>query len=201
MAINNIPAPVQPLSASTYSDGGPVVDTGTGTGQAYHVRNDTGETQYFTFSAGSDQYSGYSGDVKAVMKLEPGQTGTFVGGSDVPGIRINTSDANGNSHMNQSLFEDTAETHNSMSPGTQFHNPDISDVAGNVGFNGQREYITVNDGSRTIGDGQATGAYMYDIQDRDPNRATNPMNMALDKSNEYYIDFSNTQFAQDPNHI
>ena len=58
MAISSV-SPIQPLSPTTYTAGGPVVDTGTGTGQAYHIRNDTGETQYFSFSSGSNRDSGY----------------------------------------------------------------------------------------------------------------------------------------------
>jgi|GEM_PF-5206619 len=171
------------------SSSGQTVSTGTGTGQFYVITNNTGQTQTFAFSANSNAQTGASNDILSLMTLGPGQTGTFVSGPDVPGIRIQTSGPNGQTNPNQALYEDTVET-NPMGGGAIVHNPDVSDVAGNVGYDGKVQNITVNDGTRTIGNGTTTGAYQYATQDTDPNSATNPMNMALDPSNTYQIVFS-----------
>ncbi len=181
-------------SSSTYTGTGvapnssQVVQTGTGTGQYYNVTNNTDRAQTFAFTSGSSNTSGYSGNTNALMTLQPGETGTFESGANVPGIRINTSGANGETNGNEALYEDTVET-NPMGSGI-VHNPDVSDVAGNLSYDGKAQKITVNDGTRTIGDGTTTGVYDYATEDTDTNSATNPMNMALDPSNTYNIVFS-----------
>lgn len=165
-----------------------LVSTGTGNGHYFNVVNNTDRPQTFAFSSNSSNTSGYSNTINAVMTLQPGQTGTFESGSDVPGIRINSSGAKGETHGNEALYEDTVEQ-NPMGGGV-VHNPDVSDVAGKLSYDGRPQRIAVSDGTRWIGDGTETGVYDYDVEDKDPNRATNPMNMALDPSNSYTIVFS-----------
>jgi len=183
------PAAAGTTTPATTTNSGQTVETGTGTGQFYVVTNNTGQTQTFAFSSNSNAQTGASNNMIALMTLASGQTGTFESGSDVPGIRIQTSGPNGETNPNQALYEDTVEV-NPMGGGGIVHNPDVSDVAGNLGYDGKVQNITVNDGTRTIGNGTTTGAYQYATQDTDPNSATNPMNMALDPSNTYYIVFS-----------
>lgn len=170
------------------SGSGKVVSTGTGSGHFFNVTNNTDREQTFAFSSNSSNTSGYSNHVNAVMTLKPGETGTFEAGDNVPGIRINTSGPNGETHGNEALFEDTIEQ-NPMGGGV-VHNPDVSDVAGKLSYDGRPQRITVNDGTRSIGDGTETGVYDYDVEDTDPNRATNPMNMALDPASTYSIVFT-----------
>jgi hypothetical protein len=181
--------PASGPAGSTSTSDGQTISTNTGTGQFYVITNSTGQTQTFAFSANSNAQTGASNDIFALMTLGPGQTATFESGPNVPGIRIQTSGADGQTNPNQALYEDTVET-NPMGGGDIVHNPDVSDVAGNVGYDGKVQNITVNDGTRTIGNGTTTGAYQYATQDTDPNQATNPMNMALDPSNTYHIVFS-----------
>lgn len=76
-----------------------------------------------------------------------------------------------------------------MGSGRVVHNPDVSAVDGTVGYDGQTERITVSDGTRMIGHGTTTGVYDYDTEDTDPNRETNPMNMALNPATTYDIVF------------
>lgn len=175
--------------APSSSNGNQVVQTGTGKGHFFNVKNDSTETKTFAFSANSSKEAGYSNNTLAVMTLKPGETGTFESGDDVPGIRISSSGPNGETNPDQVLFEDTVEK-DPMGSGDIVHNPDVSRVAGNVGYNGKMEYITINDGTRTIGDGTTTGSYINWNDDENPNRTTNPMNMALDRSNTYNIVFS-----------
>ncbi|EJM95471.1 hypothetical protein [Herbaspirillum sp. YR522] len=165
------------------------VSTGTGTGHFFNVTNNTDREQTFAFSSNSSNTSGYSNKIDAVMTLKPGETGTFEAGDNVPGIRINTSGPNGETHGNEALYEDTIET-NPMGGGGIVHNPDVSNVAGKLSYDGRPQKITVSDGTRTIGDGTETGVYDYDVEDTDPNRATNPMNMALNPASSYDIVFS-----------
>lgn len=165
-----------------------LVSTGTGTGHHFNVTNNTDREQTFAFSSNSSNTSGYSNNINAVMTLKPGETGTFEAGDNVPGIRINTSGANGQAHGNETLYEDTIEP-NPMGGGI-VHNPDVSNVDGKLSYDGRPQRMTVSDGSRSIGDGTETGVYDYDIEDKDPNRATNPMNMALNPAVSYSIVFS-----------
>lgn len=165
-----------------------LVSTGTGNGHYFNVVNNTDRPQTFAFSSNSSNTSGYSNNINATMTLQPGETGTFESGSNVPGIRINSSGPNGETHGNEALYEDTVEQ-NPMGGGV-VHNPDVSDVAGKSSYDGRPQRIAVSDGTRWIGDGTETGVYDYDVEDKDPNRATNPMNMALDPSNTYTIVFS-----------
>lgn len=165
-----------------------LVSTGTGTGHYFNVTNNTDRAQTFAFSSNSSNTSGYSNNVNAVMTLQPGETGTFEAGDNVPGIRINTSGPNGETHGNEALYEDTIGV-NPMD-GRIVHNPDVSNVDGKLSYDGRPQRITVSDGTRSIGDGTETGVYDYDVEDRDPNPATNPMNMALDPATSYSIVFS-----------
>ncbi|MCA1325572.1 hypothetical protein [Herbaspirillum sp. alder98] len=165
-----------------------LVSTGTGNGHFFNVTNNTDREQTFAFSSNSSNTSGYSNKIDALMTLKPGETGTFEAGDDVPGIRINTSGPNGETNGNETLYEDTIQT-NPMGGGI-VHNPDVSNVAGKLSYDGRPQLITVSDGTRTIGDGTETGVYDYDIEDQDPNRATNPMNMALNPASTYDIVFS-----------
>lgn len=166
--------------------GGKVVQTGTGTSEKFNVVNNTSHTETLAFSSDSSKESGYSGNVNAVMTLKPGEKGTFVAGQ-VTGERIEASNANGDVHADEALFEDSTET-NPMTGQGVVHNPDISDVDGKKDYNGNSINMKLDDNQgKVAGNGTTAGAYMYPTQDTDPNSATNPMNMALDSSRNYTI--------------
>lgn len=139
---------VSPASTQT-------MNTGTGNDKTFNVTNDTNRTESFTYSV--------QGSNKATMTLAPGQTGTFTAGSGDIGVRISPSDANGNTHPNEVLYEDGGAG-NGQAAGAG--NPDISKVDGNKDFGGNAENMTVtlSDG-RTAGDGDAIHAYQYPTDD------------------------------------
>ncbi|MDR0240257.1 MAG: hypothetical protein LBJ65_01450 [Burkholderia sp.] len=131
------------------------VNTGTGNDKTFNVTNNTNRPESFTYSV--------QGQNKATLTLAPGQTGTFVGGSHDIGVRISPSDASGNTHPNEVLYEDGgADNGQASSAG----NPDVSKVDGNKDFAGNDENMTVtlSDG-RTAGDGDAIRPYMYSTDD------------------------------------
>ncbi|MEQ5842549.1 hypothetical protein N0A02_24165 [Paraburkholderia acidicola] len=137
-------------SASTQT-----MNTGTGNDKTFNVTNNTNRTESFTYSV--------QGANKATMTLAPGQTGTFTAGSGDIGVRISPSDANGNTHPDEVLYEDGGAG-NGQAAGAG--NPDISKVDGNKDFAGNAENMTVtlSDG-RTAGDGDAIHAYQYPTDD------------------------------------
>lgn len=145
-----VAAKVAPESAKPES--GKVVEVGTGTDATYHVTNNTAREQSFTYSVG---------DTKATVTLQPGETGTFLAGSGDVGERISPSDAQGNTHSDEKIFENGA---GGMVAGAQ--NADISAVDGQVDFTGQAINMTValSDG-RTAGDGEAIRAYQNPTDD------------------------------------
>jgi hypothetical protein len=155
------------------------VGTGTGNGQFYNVTNNTGKTQTFVFSS--------EGKPLATMTLKAGETGTFESGPKTPGIRIATSGPNGETNPNQVLYEDNVET---LPDGRVVHNPDVSNVDGKVGYQGDPQDITVFDGTHAFGKGTTTGSYDYPTEDT-IGGDTNPMIMAQDPSSTYDIVFSN----------
>jgi len=125
------------------------------------------------------------------MTLQPGQEGTFTAGNNVPSIRIQTSGPNGETNANQALFEDNI-TPNPLNPSQIVHSPDVSDVAGTVGYDGKPQSIEFTDGTKSAGDGTTAGIYPLNQPnaDNNPNSATNPMNMALDPATTYTVTFS-----------
>ncbi|MGH8778381.1 hypothetical protein [Paraburkholderia sp.] len=139
---------VSPASTQT-------INTGTGSDKTFNFTNDTNRTQSFTYSV--------QGANKATMTLAPGQTGTFTAGSGDIGVRISPSDANGNTHPNEVLYEDGGADNGQT---TGAGNPDISKVDGNKDFGGNAENMTVtlSDG-RMAGDGDAIRAYMNPTDD------------------------------------
>lgn len=139
---------VNPASTQT-------VNTGTGSDKTFNVTNDTNRTESFTYSV--------QGANKATITLAPGQTGAFTAGSGDIGVRISPSDASGNTHPNEVLYEDGGAD-NGQANGAG--NPDISKVDGNKDFGGNAENMTVtlSDG-RTAGDGDAIRAYMNPTDD------------------------------------
>ncbi len=150
-----VAAGVAPVSGTTDSadpQSGKVVEVGTGTDATYHVTNNTAREQSFTYSVG---------DTKATVTLQPGETGTFLAGSGDVGERISPSDAQGNTHPDEKIFENGA---GGMVAGAQ--NADISAVDGQVDFTGQAINMTValSDG-RTAGDGQTIRAYQNPTDD------------------------------------
>jgi hypothetical protein len=132
-----------------------VVNTGTGNDKTFNVTNNTNRPESFTYSV--------QGQNKATVTLAPGQTGTFVAGSHDIGVRISPSDANGNTHPDEVLYEDGGAD-NGQASGAG--NPDVSKVDGDKDFAGNDENMTVtlSDG-RTAGDGDAIRPYMYSTDD------------------------------------
>ncbi|PMS14919.1 hypothetical protein C0Z18_29665 [Trinickia dabaoshanensis] len=132
-----------------------VLNTGTGNDKTFNVTNNTSGPESFTYSV--------QGNNKATMTLQPGQTGTFVAGSGDIGVRISPSDANGNTHPNEVLYEDGGAD-NGQAAGEG--NPDVSKVDGNKDFNGNAMNMTVTlSNGRTAGDGDAIRPYMYSTDD------------------------------------
>lgn len=133
-------------------ESGQVVKVGTGTDATYNVTNNTAREQSFTYSVG---------DTKATVTLKPGETGTFLAGSGDVGERISPSDAQGNTHPDEKIFENGA---GGMVAGAQ--NADISAVDGQVDFTGQpiNMKVALSDG-RTAGDGEAIRAYQNPTDD------------------------------------
>ncbi|WP_124493221.1 hypothetical protein [Burkholderia contaminans] len=131
------------------------VHTGTGNDKTFNVTNDTNRPESFTYAV--------QGQNKATLTLAPGQTGTFVGGSHDIGVRISPSDANGNTHPDEVLYEDGGAD-NGQASGAG--NPDVSKVDGDKDFAGHDENMTVtlSDG-RTAGDGDAIRPYLYSTDD------------------------------------
>lgn len=132
-----------------------VLHTGTGDDKTFNVTNNTSRPESFTYSV--------QGNNKATMTLQPGETGTFVAGSGDIGVRISPSDASGNTHPNEVLYEDGGAD-NGQAAGEG--NPDVSKVDGDKDFNGNpmNMTITLSDG-RTAGDGDAIRPYMYSTDD------------------------------------
>lgn len=131
------------------------VSTGTGNDKTFNVTNNTNRPESFTYSV--------QGQNKATLTLAPGETGTFVGGSRDIGVRISPSDASGNTHPNEVLYEDGGAD-NGQASGAG--NPDVSKVDGDKDFAGNDENMTVtlSDG-RTAGDGDAIRPYLYSTDD------------------------------------
>jgi hypothetical protein len=132
-----------------------VVDTGTGNDKTFNVTNDTNHTESFTYSV--------QGVNKGTITLQPGQTGTFVASSADIGVRISPSDAQGNTHPNEVLYEDGGAA-NGQAAGEG--NPDISKVDGDKDYDGNDMDMTVtlSDG-RKAGDGDSITPYMYPTDD------------------------------------
>lgn len=132
-----------------------VLHTGTGDDKTFNVTNNTSRPESFTYSV--------QGHNKATMTLQPGETGTFVAGSGDIGVRISPSDASGNTHPNEVLYEDGGAD-NGQAAGEG--NPDVSKVDGDKDFNGNamNMTITLSDG-RMAGDGDAIRPYMYSTDD------------------------------------
>ncbi|WP_124800730.1 hypothetical protein [Paraburkholderia phosphatilytica] len=132
-----------------------VVDTGTGNDKTFNVTNDTNHTESFTYSV--------QGVNKGTITLQPGQTGTFVASSADIGVRISPSDAQGNTHPNEVLYEDGGAA-NGQAAGEG--NPDISKVDGDKDYDGNDMDMTVtlSDG-RKAGDGDQITPYMYPTDD------------------------------------
>ncbi|MCM2543343.1 hypothetical protein ACVCII_27030 [Burkholderia glumae] len=132
-----------------------VVNTGTGDDKTFNVTNNTNREQSFTYSV--------QGQNKGTITLEPGQTGSFTAGSGDIGVRISPSDASGNTHPDEVLYEDGGAD-NGQASGAG--NPDISKVDGNKDFGGRATNMTVtmSDG-RMAGDGDAIHAYQYSTDD------------------------------------
>ncbi|WP_176045412.1 hypothetical protein [Burkholderia sp. BCC1644] len=131
------------------------VNTGTGNDKTFNVTNNTNRPESFTYSV--------QGQNKATLTLAPGQTGTFVGGSHDIGVRISPSDASGNTHPDEVLYEDGgADNGQASSAG----NPDVSKVDGDKDFAGNDENMTVTlSNGRTAGDGDAIRPYLYSTDD------------------------------------
>lgn len=132
-----------------------VMQTGTGTDKTFNYTNDTNREESITYSDKDSK--------KATMTLEPGETGTFIGGSSDMGVRISPSDAQGNTHPNEVLYEDGGAG-NGQASGVG--NPDVSKVDGDADFNGVASNMTVtlSDGS-TAGDGDKIRAYQNSTDD------------------------------------
>ncbi|WP_186167992.1 hypothetical protein [Burkholderia gladioli] len=132
-----------------------VVNTGTGNDKTFNVTDDTNRPESFTYSV--------QGQNKGTITLQPGQTGTFVAGSGDIGVRISPSDASGNTHPDEVLYEDGGADNGQ--PGGA-GNPDISKVDGNKDFGGNATNMTVtlSDG-KSAGDGDAIHAYAYSTDD------------------------------------
>lgn len=132
-----------------------VVDTGTGTDRTFNVTNDTSKTKSFEYET--------EGNKKAVMTLAPGETQAFRAGSKDLGVRIENSDAQGNVKPNEQLFE-TGGADNGQGVGVS--NDDISNVDGDVDFDGNKEKMTdtLSDGKKA-GDGDAIRPYQNPTDD------------------------------------
>ncbi|MGI4857284.1 MAG: hypothetical protein ACRYHA_10320 [Janthinobacterium lividum] len=132
-----------------------VLQTGTGSDKTFNYTNNTDRTESVRYSV--------KGDTKATMTLKPGETGSFVAGSGDIGVRISPSDAQGNTHPDEVLYEDGGAG-NGQSAGAG--NPDVSKVDGDKDFNGHASKLTItlSDG-RTAGDGDAIRAYMNPTDD------------------------------------
>lgn len=132
-----------------------VMNTGTGDDKTFNYTNNTGRTESVSCSV--------QGGNKATMTLKPGETGSFVAGSGDIGVRISPSDAQGNTHPDEVLYEDGGAA-SGQSAGAG--NPDASKVDGNKDFDGNASNmtITLSDG-RTTGDGDAIRAYMNPTDD------------------------------------
>ncbi|WP_186209467.1 hypothetical protein [Burkholderia gladioli] len=147
--------PQAAASSGVSPDSVKVVNTGTGNDKTFNVTNDTNRPESFTYSV--------QGQNKGTITLQPGQTGTFVAGSGDIGVRISPSDASGNTHPDEVLYEDGGADNGQ--PGGA-GNPDISKVDGNKDFGGNATNMTVtlSDG-KSAGDGEAIHAYAYSTDD------------------------------------
>ncbi|MGZ7173006.1 hypothetical protein [Burkholderia gladioli] len=147
--------PQAAASSGVSPDSVKVVNTGTGNDKTFNVTNDTNRPESFTYSV--------QGQNKGTITLQPGQTGTFVAGSGDIGVRISPSDASGNTHPDEVLYEDGGADNGQ--PGGA-GNPDISKVDGNKDFGGNATNMTVtlSDG-KSAGDGDAIHAYAYSTDD------------------------------------
>ena len=132
-----------------------VIHTGTGDDKTFNFTNNTGKAQSVTYSV--------KGQNKGTLTLQPGQTGAFVAGSGDEGVRISPSDAQGNTHPDEVLYEDGGAG-NGQAAGAG--NPDISKVDGNKDFSGaaMNMTVTLSDGRRA-GDGDTIHAYQYPTDD------------------------------------
>ncbi|WP_347557324.1 hypothetical protein [Robbsia sp. KACC 23696] len=132
-----------------------VMDTGTGDDKTFNYTDDTARAESITYSV--------DGAKKGTMTLQPGETGTFIAGSEDEGVRISPSDAQGNSNTNEVLYEDGGAA-NGQAAGAG--NPDVSKVDGDKDDNGiaTNMTITLSDG-RTAGDGDAIRAYQNPTDD------------------------------------
>ncbi|WP_186145855.1 hypothetical protein [Burkholderia gladioli] len=147
--------PQAAASSGVSPDSVKVVNTGTGNDKTFNVTDDTNRPESFTYSV--------QGQNKGTITLQPGQTGTFVAGSGDIGVRISPSDASGNTHPDEVLYEDGGADNGQ--PGGA-GNPDISKVDGNKDFGGNATNMTVtlSDG-KSAGDGDAIHAYAYSTDD------------------------------------
>ena len=95
--------------------------------------------------------------------MQPGETGAFVAGSGDLGVRISPSDAQGNTHPDEVLYEDGGADNGQ---GTGAGNSDISKVDGGKAFAGRamKMTVTLSDG-KTAGDGDAIRPYLYSTDD------------------------------------
>jgi hypothetical protein len=152
-------------SSSQSGQSGQTVQTGTGTGFDYNVNNNTGQNAYFT-------YSDQEGHSKTV-EIDAGKSATFEGGANDQGIRIEESNAQGQSLASNGLAEFATEPNG----GKMSVNSDVSDVAGNMGEseNGQAtgaQSITIdNNQGMVVGNDKAGSYYGYNqpYEDADPN--------------------------------
>ncbi len=169
-----VPAADSAVSSAT-------VDTGTGTGQSYHVHNDTDRDQYFLYSDSSGH--------KAVTEVKAGQVGTFTGGDNQPGIRIQTCGLNGEtrSPANQALFEAGTQT----TANDVVNNPDVSDVDGNLSYDGHGTDIEIqnNLGQKV---GNLTGDAYRNWNDDTKTDTSNPMTMAQTRATQFDITFTDS---------
>lgn len=132
-----------------------VVDTGTGTDRIINMTNNSDRTKSFEYET--------AGKEKAVMTLAPHETEAFRAGSKDLAVRTENSDAQGNVHPNEQLFE-TGGSDNGQAAGVS--NDDISNVDGNVGFDGKEEKMTdtLSDGKKA-GDGNKIRPYQNPTDD------------------------------------
>lgn len=156
-----------------------VVDTGTGKGQTYNAHNDTNRVQNYLYSDANGH--------KAVMQLQPGQFGSFTGGNNQPGIRIQSCGPNGEtrSPANQAL----AELGSQMTAKGPVNNPDVSNVDGNLSYDGRGTNIEI---SNNLGQkvGNLTGDAYRNWNDDTKQDPSNPMTMAQTSANTFDIHFS-----------
>lgn len=132
-----------------------VVDTGTGTDRIINMTNNSDRTKSFEYETAGQQ--------KAVMTLAPHETEAFRAGSKDLAVRTENSDAQGHVHPNEQLFE-TGGSDNGQAAGVS--NDDISNVDGNVGFDGKEEKMTdtLSDGKKA-GDGNKIRPYQNPTDD------------------------------------